>query len=257
MNRRAFVATSAAAGLSTATAAENSLKNSVYSLFYFYMRNGTQVERTTAYLRDTFAPAAKRAGLTTGFFSPVIGARAPLILSIACYPGWGGIEAVHFKFAEDTEFQKGWDAYNAIGDPAYDRMEVQMLYAFDKFPAIDIPPTEGRRAARIFELRTYESPSEKAGARKIKMFEDGEAAIFKRLGMAPVFFGRAVAGPRMPSLSYMLSFDDLAARDRLWRAFGSDPEWQKLRATPGLSDAEIVSNITNTILRPLPFSPIR
>jgi hypothetical protein len=30
-----------------------------------------------------------------------------------------------------------------------------------------------------------------------------------------------------------------------------------LRAQPGLSDAEIVSNISNAILRPLPFSPIR
>jgi hypothetical protein len=55
----------------------------------------------------------------------------------------------------------------------------------------------------------------------------------------------------------MLSFDDLASRERLWRAFGSDPEWQKLRAQPGLSDAEIVSNISNAILRPLAFSPIR
>jgi len=256
VNRRKFMTTSASAGLS-AVAAENSLKNSVYGLFYFYMRNGTQVERTTAYLRDTFAPAAKRAGITSAFFSPVIGERSPYILSLASYPGWDGMEALHFKFAEDKEFQKGWDAYNTIGDPAYDRMEVNLLYAFDKFPVMEVPSTEGRRAARIFELRTYESPNEKALARKIKMFEDGEAAIFKRLGMAPVLFGRAMTGPRMPCLTYMLSFDDLAARDRLWRAFGSDPEWQKLRAIPGLSDAEIVSNITNTILRPLPFSMIR
>ena len=49
----------------------------------------------------------------------------------------------------------------------------------------------------------------------------------------------------------------LTARDKAWRAFGSDPDWQKLRATPGLSDAEIVNNISNMILRPLPFSPIR
>jgi len=55
----------------------------------------------------------------------------------------------------------------------------------------------------------------------------------------------------------MLSFDSMAARDKLWSAFGNDPEWQKLRAQPGLSDAEIVSNISNTILRPLAFSPIR
>ena len=95
------------------------------------------------------------------------------------------------------------------------------------------------------------------GARKIKMFDDGEAAIFKRLGMMPVFFGRTLIGQNLPNLTYMLAFDDLASRDKLWRDFGSDPEWRKLRAQPGLSDAEIVSNISNSILRPLAFSPIR
>jgi hypothetical protein len=55
----------------------------------------------------------------------------------------------------------------------------------------------------------------------------------------------------------MLGYDNLAARDTLWKAFGADPEWQKLRSTPGLSDADIVSNISNTLLRPLPFSMIR
>ena len=55
----------------------------------------------------------------------------------------------------------------------------------------------------------------------------------------------------------MLAYDDLAARDKQWRAFSADPDWQKLRAQPGLADAEIVSNISNEIVRPLVFSPIR
>jgi hypothetical protein len=66
-----------------------------------------------------------------------------------------------------------------------------------------------------------------------------------------------LVGPRQPNLTYMLSYEDLAGRDKVWRAFGADPEWQKLRSTPGLSDAEIVSNITNYLVSPLPFSQIR
>ena len=89
------------------------------------------------------------------------------------------------------------------------------------------------------------------------MFDSGEAAIFQRLGMRPVFFGEAIVGARLPNLSYMLCYDDLAARDRLWKEFGSDAEWLKLRARPGYSDAEIVSNISNVILRPASISDIR
>jgi hypothetical protein len=259
MNRRKFLAASSAAGLSTAAAAESSPKNSIYTLYYYYMNNtGNQVQRTTAYLRDTFAPAAKRHGIgPVGFFSPMFAERGPYILSIATYPSFAAFETVREKFAADEEFRKGWDAYNTIGDPAYVRMEVSVLRAFDKFPAPEVPPTDAQRAARVFELRTYENMNEKAGGKKDKMFEDGEAAVFKKLGMQTVFFGRTIAGRNMPSLSYMLGYDDLAARDKMWAAFGRDPEWQKLRATPGLSDAEIVSNITSVLLRPLPFSMIR
>jgi hypothetical protein len=46
-------------------------------------------------------------------------------------------------------------------------------------------------------------------------------------------------------------------RDKAWAAFGQDPDWQRMRALPGLSDAEIVSNISNAILRPLAGSDIR
>jgi hypothetical protein len=55
----------------------------------------------------------------------------------------------------------------------------------------------------------------------------------------------------------MLSYNDLAARENLWRAFGSDPEWKRISAPTEMRDAEIVSNITNVILQPLPFSAIR
>ena len=222
------------------------------------MRTGSQVDRTTQFLNAVFLPAARRAGLgPVGFFSPVIGERSPYILSLVTYPSFGSMETIHAHFAEDKEFAKGWDEYNNLADPAYVRMESTLLRAFDGMPALDLPPTEARRAARVFELRTYESVNEKASRRKIKMFEDGEIAIFRRLGMLPVFFAQTIVGRNLPSLTYMLAFDDLAARERLWRNFGADPEWQKLRAQPGLSDAEIVSNISNIVLRPLPFSPIR
>ena len=181
-----------------AAAESDTPKNQIFQLVYFYMRTGPQVDRTTQYLANVFLPAAKRAGLgPVGFFSPVIAPRSPFILSLAAYPTFASIETIHGRLAEDKEFSKGWDEYNNIADPAYIRMESTLLRAFDGIPALEAPPTDPKRAARVFELRTYESVNEKASRRKIKMFEDGEAAIFRRLGMLPVFFG-AVLGPSSP-----------------------------------------------------------
>jgi hypothetical protein len=257
MQRRSFVA-AAAAGLASSAIAEETTKSQYFALSYYYMRSGAQVDRTNKYLSDAYLPAARRAGVNvSGFFSPVIGERSPFILSLAVYSSPAAIETASAHLAEDKDFQKGWDAYNMVGDPAYTRMETALLRAFDGIPRLLAPPTDARRAARTFELRTYESPNEKASRRKIKMFEDGEAAIFRRLGMSPVFFGQGIFGQNLPSLTYMLAFDDLASRERLWKEFGADAEWGKLRQQPGLSDAEIVSNISNAILRPLAFSEIR
>jgi len=89
------------------------------------------------------------------------------------------------------------------------------------------------------------------------MFNGGEIGIFQRLGMRPIFIGESVIGPRQPNITYMLSFDSLAEREKCWQAFSADPEWKKLSAPPELKDAQVVANISNIILRPLPFSPLR
>ncbi|PMV74010.1 hypothetical protein C1X56_32870 [Pseudomonas sp. GW101-1A09] len=75
--------------------------------------------------------------------------------------------------------------------------------------------------------------------------------------MRPAFIGESVIGTRQPNITYMLSFDSLAECEKHWSAFGSDPEWKKLSSPPELKDSQIVANISNIMLRPLPFSPLR
>ena len=236
-------------------------KRSIIELRYIQMRNtpDNQMQRTASFLQNVAGPALKRAGAgPLGFFVSVIAPDSPFVLTLTAYPdGLAGLESVRDKQAADQEYIHGRDAYNSGPGRGFERLESALLRSFEVMQKIEAPGADGKREARIFELRTYESNNATTLARKIKMFNEGEAGIFKRLGMQPVFFGERIAGPKMPSLSYMLSYEDLAARDRLWKLFGSDPEWQKLRSQPGYSDAEIVSNISNEILRPLPFSDIR
>ncbi len=71
-----------------------------------------------------------------------------------------------------------------------------------------------------------------------------------------MFFGETPIGSRMTNLTYMLAFEDMAARERSWATFRADPEWKQLWSTPGLTDAEIASNVTSVLLRPVPYSQI-
>ena len=49
----------------------------------------------------------------------------------------------------------------------------------------------------------------------------------------PVFFGETIVGQRMPNLTYMVGYEDLAAREKIWSTFVSHPEWKKMTRAAG------------------------
>jgi hypothetical protein len=162
------------------------------------------------------------------------------------------------QLAKDEEFVKAADAFwNAPAvAPAFVRVESWLLSAFAGWPRLTVPTTTATKAKRIFQLRTYESPSMRDHVRKIEMFHSGEFDVFKSSGAQMVFFGDTLIGSRMPSLTYMLSFEDDAQMDKDWDAFGSDPRWKKLVADPRFALEATVSNISNLVLGPMPMSQI-
>src|SRR5262249_3549419 len=192
-----------------------------------------------------------------GVFGNLIAPNGPFLMTLASFPSMAAYETALEKLAGDKAYHKDLHAADSAGGLGYVRVESSLLRAFASMPGSVTPPGDETRQPRVIELRTYESNSPTTLARKIQMFEGGEIAIFRRQNLLPVFFAETIVGRNMPNLTYMLAFDDLAAREKAWRAFGGDPEWVKLRSQPGYSDAEIVSNISNVMLRPLPFSSIR
>lgn len=159
------------------------------------------------------------------------------------------------KLAGDASYKQAAAAYlNAQAtEPAYERIESSLFRAFANMPKMEIP----EKKQRIFELRRYESHNETAGKKKIEMFnEAGEIAIFKRVGLTPVFFGEAIIGSMLPNLTYMLTFDDMEEHDKNWKIFGSDPEWKKISAMPEYANDKILSAITRTFLMPASFSQV-
>lgn len=261
MKRRTFFPAATAAGAALAGSMGAAAgKPAVIELQRYQLRNGpdNQSQRINEYLGQIWLPAVRRAGAgATGCFGSVIAENTPFALAVASYPSLAALESAQEKMAGDEEYRAPAASFFRASGLAFERLETTLLRAFSGAPSIEVPSTEGRQSPRIFELRTYQSNDPITLARKIRMFEEGEIAIFRRTGLQPVFFGATIAGGHMPNLTYMLAFDDLASRDRNWRTFGGDPEWEKLRKQPGYSDAEIVSNISNSILRPLPFSQIR
>src|SRR5438477_622235 len=111
------------------------------------------------------------------------------------------------------------------------------------------------RAERIYELRSYEGPTEKYFANKVRMFNaGGEIPLFQRLGFNAIFYATVLAGSHMPNLMYMTSFESMASRETHWKTFGEDPFWKKLVTAPEYQHN--VSHIDIVFLHPADYSDL-
>lgn len=268
MERRAFLTSvlgySVLAGVAASTEGRQAAGGRASPEFYvwrqYMLRNGTQPRRLADFLQKAAIPALNRLGhKPIGAFEAVFGMPAPTMFLLTPCSSLDSLASLDAGLDADAEYAAAGAAYidAPATDAPYVRQEISLLAAFPKMPRVEIPVATAAKGPRLFELRTYENPSEKAQRAKIRMFSDmGEIEIFRRCGLTPVFFSRTIVGPHMPNITYMLVHENMAGREKSWNNFRNDPEWKKVSATPGYSDAEIVSNITTVFLRPAAYSQV-
>lgn len=245
----------ASALLSNEPLTPQTTKPEYYELRLYHLRRGPKVKVLNDFFREAALPAMNRNGMgPVGCFDVMIGPDNPTLYVLIPHKTLDSFATASARLAADAEYQKAGAGFFNLPAPdaAYVRAESSLMVAFDSIPKLEVPQNK----PRIFELRTYESHNRKANKKKIEMFNIGEIAIFRRAGLQPVFFGETLIGSRLPNLTYLLTYPDMATRDKNWGAFIADPEWKKLSTTPGYSDAEIVTNISSVFLRPTAYSQI-
>lgn len=258
MDRREFLAATAVAAASPLPALDTlsqSAARQFIELRRYHLLPGSKQRAFSDFVGNVAIPAMNRAGVTrVGAFTILFGENAPTLLLVLPHASIDSVVSLRERLAADTAYMRDGAAILGapMSDPAFVRVESTLLRAFESMPALDVPIAV--TTPRMFELRTYESHSDPAALNKIRMFNAGEIPIFRRAGLTPVFFGETVIGTGMPSLTYMVTFPDLAARERGWTAFGQDTEWKTLSADPQYRDN--VSAITDIILRPTSYSQI-
>jgi len=72
-----------------------------------------------------------------------------------------------------------------------------------------------------------------------------------------VLYSSTYIGPYHPNLTYLTPFDDLAAREKAWAAFGADPEWVKVRNESIARSGQISSVIQVSLFKAAAYSPVR
>jgi hypothetical protein len=279
MPRREFLKTSLAAsataafGTSPLRAEPHAPGREYYELRCYRLKADTRLKVDAdpalldSYLEQALLPALGQMGLKpVGVFTELaVDKAAATAIPLASSPVWvliphpslDSFVQVSAALNAEPALQAAGAAYlNAPKSaPAFERIDVWLLRAFAGMPRLELPAfSRDRVPTRIFEMRDYESHGEKAALNKMAMFDEGEIALMKDLGMNPVFFGQALAGPNLPHLRYITSGPDLASHLAGWKKFGPDPRWVKMKDDPRYADN--MTKNTARFLTPKPYSQI-
>jgi hypothetical protein len=107
----------------------------------------------------------------------------------------------------------------------------------------------------IYEMRVYHCLPGRLPA-LLKRFDTITLEIWKRHGIRQAGFWTVLVGESNQDLVYLLAWDSMAERERIWNGFMNDPEWIAKRAETE-RDGQIVASITNSFLQPTSFSAVR
>jgi len=205
-----------------------------YQIQIYRLKEKAQEQRVDNFLEKAYLPALHRAGIkSVGVFKPIPSdtASGKQIIVWLPFSSLDQMDQLQATLAKDVVYQTaGADFLNApFNNVPFQRKESILLKAFPDAPSYFIPAHKTKPSDRIYELRSYEGPTENLFRQKVKMFnEGGEIKLFNSLQFNAVFYAEVISGSTMPNLMYLTTFSDKTAHDAHWTAFGSHPDWKKL-----------------------------
>jgi hypothetical protein len=213
-----------------------SFSNEFYQITVYHFKDPQQEITLDTYLQTAYMPALHRKEIkNVGVFKPITNDTAAdkIIYVIIPFKSLNDIQALQDALDKDAVYTEAGKGYLTASyqNPPYVRMEKILLSAFELAPSMNLPKLNGDKKEHVYELRSYESPTENYYKSKVKMFNTGnEIGIFKKLNFNAVFYADVIAGSKMPNLMYLTSFDNMAERDAHWKNFTDDPDSKKIFA---------------------------
>ncbi len=209
-----------------------------YLIQIYHCNSSQQITGIDTYLKNVYLPYLHKSGIQKiGVFAPIANDTA---IDKKLYV-WIPMQTLNLLDKLDQAVEKLdpmgkneiVDLENADSSLPYTRVERIISKSFKLHTQFEKISSLTKSPNRIFEYRSYESPTENAHLRKVHMFnEGGEIELFKELNFNAIFYSKAIVGSRLPNLIYMTSFNDMADRDAHWKSFSASPKWKNISTMP-------------------------
>ena len=192
----------------------------------------------------------------TGFWTTEMGVSNQLVYILA----WESFEERFTKFPAwqaSPERAVKWEETERNG-PLIRRVNNLMMEPTDFSPmdrGITYSEDAATRAPYMFELRQYDAmPNKRPDL--IRRFGDFTLGCFEKHGFRQIGYWTPIMGGDNHQLIYMLAWKSYEERTACFASFREDKERQEVFEASE-ANGPLVEKVTNTIIRPTAFSPIR
>jgi hypothetical protein len=233
----------------------------IYEIRVYKIKSAEQIKATDNFLENAYLPALHRLGIKQiGVFKPISNDTAVIkqIIVLVQYISLDVWRRTSSVLQLDQVYMNNAKAFEDADSTSipFVRMESVILEAFPDQMKL-VPTTLKMTPDALYELRSYESPTEELHRVKVDMFNDGgEITLFKRLDFQSVFYADVLSGSHMPNLVYMVVFENAAAREEHWKAFGNSKEWKTISTDPKYRNNISVSHIESILMHRTSYSDL-
>ncbi len=211
--------------------------------------------RLHEWLQQSVLPAMKK--VHSGpvvVMEAMVAQHMPQVALAMGYESMQQFKDVRTKAMGDRDSMEKLKQWESGPEQSFEHMSMTFLEAAPYSPEVAIE--QKKEKPRIFELRVYHSPSWSQLRALHERFAGPETKIFARVGVHPLFYSSTIAGANMPNLTYLIPFENLAAREKAWDAFSADPEWVKVRKESIDKYGQISSVSQISIYKAAAYSPV-
>jgi hypothetical protein len=239
-----------------ASAADEPARTRFYVVEQYFLDQGAQPTRIHDFFSKALLPAMERVHKGPKIFlDAVMAPHVPQVAAIFGVQSLDQIWNISKAIFADKDFTRAFDQWES-GETPYISASATLLEATEFSPEI-AAPDKPAAAPRVFEIRSYHSPTARQSKMLHERFAGAEIKIFHRVGVHPILYGSVVFGADRPNLTYVIPFDNLAAREKAWNTFAADEEWLRVRKESVDRGGQLSVGQNLSLFKATPYSPIR
>jgi hypothetical protein len=195
----------------------------VLSIESFRTTRSEQTSRLHGYLEGALLPCLEQ--VHDGpkiFLEAIVAAHLPEVIFATVFASFDEMLEVRNRIAAEPRIREEHSALESTGIPVLAQVQSQVMMLTGE-QCLRLPAGFSSLESVVFELRSYHA----AGGPDFPVTRMG--AALARAGIYPMVNAAIAAAEHLPRLSYLIPFENLAARHEAWAKLDADPGWLELQ----------------------------